>query len=86
MTRIPAGESPDDYVWTAHLRQRMRSRGIQQEEVLKALGRASPTVSHTTGSLCYRQVLDDGRTLKVWVRASTHKPRIIVSAAWEGDS
>jgi hypothetical protein len=75
-----------DYVWSAHLIRQMQRRQVSRGQVLDALSSASlPGVSNTTGSLCYRHTYPDGRTLKVWVKASTHTPRTITSAAWEGE-
>ena len=77
--------TPDDYTWSGHLRDRMREREIIEEQVMMTLNSVHPSVSGTTGSLCYRHTFEDGRTLKVWVKACTHTPRVIKSAAWEGD-
>lgn len=75
-----------DYVWSGHLRRQMARRRITDEQVLDVLSSGVlPRVSETTGSLCYRHTYSNGRTLKVWVKASTHTPRMITSAAWEGE-
>lgn len=62
----------------------MRERGITEDQIRTAL-RARPDVISSTDSLCYRHTFDDGRTLKVWVKPGMTEPRIIKSAAWEGE-
>ena len=75
-----------DYRLTRHARERMASRGIQEEDLEAALGNIPSTADTPQDSTCIVGITQFGE-LKIWIVGGWPQDGVLVvkSTAWKGD-
>ena len=67
--------------YTRHARDRMKQRGITEEEVEYCLNNYHTSYTDSAGNPIYKADLPDGRNIKVVVKAELADPRVIITVA-----
>lgn len=67
--------------YTRHANDRMKQRGITEEEVEYCLNNYHTSSTDSSGNPIYKADLPDGRNIKVVVKAKSDDPKIIITVA-----
>ena len=67
--------------YTIHAKERMKQRGITEEEVEYCLNNYHTSYTDPKGNPIYRADLADGRRIKVVIRAKSVEPKVIITVA-----
>ncbi len=67
--------------YTLHAKDRMKERGITEEEVEYCLVNYHTSYSDLKGNSIYRADLPDGKKIKVVVKANTVDPIVVITVA-----
>jgi len=67
--------------YTRHAKDRMKQRGITEEEVEYCLNNYHISYTNSAGNPIYRVDLPDGRRIKVVVKADTIDPIVVITVA-----
>ena len=67
--------------YTRHAKDRMKQRGITEEEVEYCLNNYHTSYTDVGGNPVYRANLPDGRHIKVVVKAQSAAPKVIITVA-----
>ena len=67
--------------YTCHAKDRMKQRGITEEEVEYCLNNYHTSYPDSDGNPIYKVDLPDGRHIKVVVKAKSVDPKVIITVA-----
>ncbi len=67
--------------YTRHAKDRMKQRGITEEEVEYCLNNYHTYYTDADGNPIYKANLPDGRNIKVVVKAKSVDPKVIITVA-----
>ena len=67
--------------YTRHAKDRMKQRGITEEEVEYCLNNYHTSYTDSDGNLIYKVDLPDERHIKVVVKAKLADPKVIITVA-----
>jgi len=67
--------------YTRHAKDRMKQRGIIEEEVEYCLNNYHTAYTDSSGNPIYKADLPDGRHIKVVVKANSIDPKVIITVA-----
>lgn len=67
--------------YTRHAKDRMKQRGITEEEVEYCLNNYHISYTDPVGNPIYKADLPDGRHIKVVVKAKSVDPKVIITVA-----
>jgi hypothetical protein len=67
--------------YTRHAKDRMRQRGITEEEVEYCLSNYHTSYTDSSGNPIYKADLPDGRDIKVVVKANSVDPMVVITVA-----
>ncbi len=67
--------------YTRHAKNRMKQRGITEEEVEYCLNNYHISYTDSAGNPIYKAELPDGRHIKVVVKAKSVEPKVVITVA-----
>ncbi len=67
--------------YTRHARDRMKQRGITEEDIEYCLNNYHTAYTDSSGNPIYKTDLPDGRKIKVVVKAKSGDPKVIITVA-----